>query len=69
MRFVALRMLTGDRTKFLAIVFGLTFCALLLTQQLSIFVGLMERSCSAIRDIRGGDVWIMDPLVQNIDDN
>jgi putative ABC transport system permease protein len=62
-------MLMGDRAKFLAIVFGLTFCALLVTQQLSIFVGLMERSSSAVRDIRGGDVWVMDPLVQQVDDN
>ncbi|HVY61729.1 MAG TPA: ABC transporter permease [Planctomycetota bacterium] len=68
MRFVALRMLLGDGAKYIAIVFGLTFTALLVTQQLSIFVGLMERSYSAITDIRGGDVWIMDPLVQQIDD-
>jgi len=69
MNFVAIRMLVGDRSKFLAITFGLMFCALLVTQQLSIFVGLMERAASAVRDIRGGDVWIMDPLVQQIDDN
>lgn len=68
MRFIALKMLMGDRAKYLAIVFGLTFTALLVTQQLSIFVGLMERSFSAISDIRGGDLWIMDPLVMQIDD-
>ena len=68
MRFVALRMLMGDGAKYLAIVFGLTFTALLVTQQLSIFVGLMERSFSGITDIRGGDVWVMDPLVQQLDD-
>jgi putative ABC transport system permease protein len=67
-RFVALRMLLGDGAKYVAIVFGLTFTALLVTQQLSIFVGLMERSYSAITDIRGGDLWVMDPLVQQIDD-
>jgi putative ABC transport system permease protein len=68
MSFVALRMLVGDRAKYLAIVCGLTFTALLLTQQLAIFVGLLERSYSPILDIRGGDLWVMDPRVSYIDD-
>lgn len=68
MDFVAMRMLMGDRAKFLAIVIGLTFTALLLTQQMSIFVGLLERSYSPLLDIRGADLWIMDPRVSYIDD-
>lgn len=68
MDFVALRMLIGDRAKYLAIVLGLTFTALLLTQQMSIFVGLLERSYSPVLDIRGADLWVMDERVAYIDD-
>jgi hypothetical protein len=44
MNFVALKMLIGDRAKYLGILMGLTFASLLITQQLSIFVGLMGRN-------------------------
>ena len=52
MNFVALRMLVGDRAKYLGIIFGLTFASLLITQQMAIFVGLMTRTYSAITDLR-----------------
>lgn len=65
---VALRMLTGDRTKYLGIVFGVAFAALLMGQQMAIFCGLMRNTTSQIRDIDGGDVWVMDPNVQFVDD-
>lgn len=68
MNWVALRMLTGDRTKYLGIVFGVTFAALLMAQQLAIFCGLMRNTTSQIRDIQGGDIWVMDPSVQFVDD-
>jgi putative ABC transport system permease protein len=61
-------MLVGDRAKYLAIVVGLTFTALLLTQQLAIFVGLLERSYSTILDVHGVDLWIMDSRVSYVDD-
>ena len=48
MNFVALRMLVGDRAKYLGIIVGLTFASLLITQQLSIFTGLMSRTFGAI---------------------
>ncbi len=44
MSWIALRMLVGDKAKFLGIVLGLTFAALLITQQGSIFCGLMLRT-------------------------
>jgi len=68
MNFVALKMLTGDRIKYLGIVIGLTFASLLITQQLSIFVGLMTRTYSVITNISDPDIWVMDEQVQNIDD-
>jgi len=66
---VALKMLMGDRGKFLGIVMGLTFASLLITQQSSIFLGLMTRSYSFIADTSYPDIWIMDPEVKFVDDN
>ncbi|HEX5009512.1 MAG TPA: ABC transporter permease [Planctomycetota bacterium] len=68
MNFVAWRMLTGDRTKYLGIIMGLTFASLLITQQAAVFLGLMTRTYAAITDIGGADVWVMDPKVMFIDD-
>lgn len=65
---VALKMLFGDRAKYVGIVMGLTFAALLMTQQASIFVGLMARTFGFISDTGLADVWVMDPRVQFIDD-
>lgn len=68
MNWVALKMLTGDRTKYLGIVFGVSFAALLMAQQSAIFCGLMRNTTSQIRDIQGADVWVMDRNVQFVDD-
>ncbi|MGF1573626.1 MAG: FtsX-like permease family protein [Sumerlaeia bacterium] len=64
---IALKMLFGDRTKYLGLVFGVTFASLLLLQQVSIFIGLLERAASVIRDVRESDVWVMDPSVKTLD--
>ncbi|CAN5617510.1 ABC transporter permease [soil metagenome] len=68
MNWVALRMLTGDTVKYLGIVFGVSFAALLMGQQMAIFCGLMRNTTSQIRDIEGGDLWVMDKNVQFVDD-
>jgi putative ABC transport system permease protein len=65
---VAFKMLTGDGAKFAGIVLGLTFAALLITQQGSIFCGIMLRTAAQITDISGADLWIMDVNVRYIDD-
>ncbi len=65
---IALKMLVGDRGKYLGIIMGLTFASLLITQQSSIFTGLMTRTYGAITDISQPDIWVMDPKVQFIDD-
>ena len=51
---IALKMLTGNRAKYYAIIFGISFACMLMTQQSSIFVGLMRNTSSQIRDIQGG---------------
>ncbi|MGC8643477.1 MAG: ABC transporter permease, partial [Isosphaeraceae bacterium] len=39
-----------------------------ITQQLSIFCGLMLRTCAQISDITGADLWVMEPSVRFVDD-
>jgi putative ABC transport system permease protein len=66
---IALHMLFGDRGKFFAMVVGLTFAALIMTQQPSIFLGLMTRTYASIQDVPIADVWVMDPGVQYIEES
>ncbi len=68
MSWIAMKMLMGDRAKFFGIVLGLTFASLLITQQGSIFCGLMCRTAGQIYDITGADLWVMDANVRYIDD-
>jgi len=68
MYFIALRMLFGDRTKYFAILMGVTLASLVITQQGAIFIGLMSRTYALINDMGDPDIWVMDPKVQFIDD-
>jgi putative ABC transport system permease protein len=68
MSWIALRMLMGDRVKYLGIVAGLTFAALLITQQASIFCGLLLRTTSQLQDVGDAAIWVMDPGVEYIDE-
>ena len=68
MHSIALEMLMGNRTKYFAIVFGVAFASLLITQQCSIFCGAMLRTTSQIRDIEGADIWVMDEHVEYLGD-
>jgi putative ABC transport system permease protein len=63
---IALRMLTGDRTKFFGIIFGVAFASLLMAQQMAIFCGIMRLTTSQIRDVRGVDLWVMDSDVLSV---
>jgi putative ABC transport system permease protein len=69
MFYVALKMLIGDRSKFIGIIIGLSFASLIMTQQPGVFVGIMSRSFSVINDMNVVDIWVMDSKVQYIDDN
>jgi putative ABC transport system permease protein len=68
MSWIAVKMLTGDRAKFLGIVFGITFATLLMSQQVALFVGIMRRTASQILDVRDADIWVMDDKVRYIDE-
>ncbi|MDX2148670.1 MAG: ABC transporter permease [Planctomycetota bacterium] len=67
MMIVGLRMLIGDKTKLLGLVFGVAFSTLLICQQVSIFFGLLGRASSVVNDVREADIWVMDPAVTTID--
>lgn len=68
MNFVAIKMLVGDHGKYIGIITGITFASLLITQQLSIFTGLMARTYGFITDTGQADIWVMDDKVKFIDD-
>ncbi len=68
MIWIAWKMLTGNRGKYVGIILGITFASLLIAQQSSIFCGLMRLTISQIKDLEGADIWVMDPNVQFIDD-
>jgi putative ABC transport system permease protein len=65
---VALRMLTGDRAKYIGLIFGVAFATLLMSQQVSIFIGLMTRTANQVLDVRDADIWVMDPRVNYVDE-
>lgn len=68
MTWIALKMLTGDRSKYFAILFGVTFACLLIAEQSSTFCGVMLRTTSQIRDIHGVDIWVMNEGTRYVDD-
>ena len=60
MNFIALKMLTGDRAKYLALIFAIAFSTFLLENQTSIFAGILRRTGSQIRDVTEAGIWVMD---------
>jgi putative ABC transport system permease protein len=68
MTWIALKMLTADRAKYFGIVFGVAFATLLMGQQLSIFLSILSRTTSQIRDVQEADIWIMDPNVRYLEE-
>ena len=68
MLLLSIKMLIGDKAKFIGIVLGLSFSSLIIVQQSSIFSGLMIRTFGFITDTSQADIWVMDKQVQFIDD-
>jgi putative ABC transport system permease protein len=61
MNFVALKMLVADRAKYFGLIFAIAFASFLLANQIGIFIGIMNRPASQIRDVVDADIWVMDP--------
>ncbi len=68
MNWLALRMLLGNRAKYAAMLFGITFASLLICQQCAIFCGVMRMCTGQIRDVRDASIWVLDPKVRYVDD-
>src|SRR5256712_3613882 len=60
MNFVALKMLVADRAKYFGLIFAIAFASFLLAKQIGIFIGIMSRPASQIRDVVDADIWVMD---------
>ncbi len=67
MLWIAIRMLTGDAQKFYGLLFGIGFSTLLITQQMTIFVNLVERGASGVYNAPEAEVWVMDPVSRTTD--
>lgn len=67
MNLIAIKMLIGDRAKYLGLIFGIMFATLLMAQQLSLFIGIMQRTSKIIEDVSEVDIWVMDKRVSYLD--
>ena len=66
---IALKMLFGDRGKYIGIVTGIALASVLMIQQPGILISIFSRTYSFISDVALPDIWVMDPMVQFIDDS
>jgi len=62
---IALKMLMGDRAKYMGLLLGISFTAFLVTFALSYFAGFMTRGFALISENSSADVWVMDPAVNS----
>ena len=69
MLWIAIRMLTGDAQKFYGLLFGIAFSTLLITQQGTIFVNLVERGASGVYNAPDAQIWVMDPVSRTTEVN
>ena len=68
MNWVAIKMLMGDKTKYYGLIFGISFASFMMSQQVSIFIGIVRRSSSQIQDVRDAEIWVMDNKVRHVDE-
>ena len=68
MLLIALKTLFGHRVKVIGMVIGLAFASLMMTQQPATMLSILGRTYSFIEDVSQPDVWVMDPMVQFVDD-
>jgi putative ABC transport system permease protein len=62
---VAYKLLVNDRTKFMALLVGITFAVFLMIEMTSLFAGILSRASSTVINI-GASIWVMDPSVQTV---
>ena len=61
---IALKLLVNDKSKFIALLVGITFAVFLMIMMMSMFSGILSRSSSSVYNV-GAKIWVMDPAVNN----
>lgn len=67
MNLVAFKILLHDKAKYVALVLGVSFATLLISQQSAIFHSLMHASTRDILEANQADIWVMKPSVETLD--
>jgi putative ABC transport system permease protein len=62
---VAIKMLLGDRAKYVGLLFGITFTSFLVTFALSYLCGFLTRGFALVAENPSANVWVMDPAVES----
>ena len=61
---IAFKLLVNDKSKFIALLVGITFAVFLMIMMMSMFSGMLARSAAPVFNI-GAKIWVMDPAVNN----
>ncbi len=67
MYLLALKMLLGDRGKYIMLISGLTFASMLMSQQCAVFFGLLNWTTANLRNMRAS-IWVVDPKVEQVNE-
>jgi putative ABC transport system permease protein len=62
---LAFKLLVNDKSKFTALLLGITFAVFLMMFVTSLFVGVLNHASATIINI-GASVWVMDPAVETV---
>lgn len=62
---IAVKMLRGDRAKYIGLLLGITFTSFLVTYAGSYLCGFMTRGFAVVSENPNVDVWVMDPAVES----
>lgn len=65
---MAIKMLVGDRLKYIGLLAGMAFAAMMIAQQSSIFTGLALQTGTFVRERSMVDLWVMDDQVKFSED-
>ena len=66
---ISMKMLFGDRGKYIGIVTGIALASVLMIQQPGMLISILSTTYSFISDVSLPDIWVMDPKIQQIDDS
>ena len=66
---IALKMLFGDRGKYIGIITGIALASVIMIQQPGILISIFQMIYGSISDISLPDIWVMDPKIQSLEDS